>query len=689
MRLTIISCFMLALFLCSCEQFSGGNTFSEIEEAEYSRKIESKKMAEWLNSEDPEIRLRAVEMLGRIQDSSQVIQLANRLSDDDARVRYAAIFALGQLFAPEAEPYLTDALLKEADKENRLAIITALGKTSTNKNPDILKDFVESSDPEYQQESAIASGVMAYRGYHPHQLAFSLGKLMRNTGNPGISWRGAYAVYRIGALRSFNDLTQALRMNDPITRFFALKGMDQLIFLMNAPQFKQFRTQPAMQELLRVYSSRDFQELITNQAADSTYWYIRLAAAELMGNMENQSMQNALVKMLDDSHPSVQIQAIKSLGNYKNWLTRKEMRRIYKDSKDWRIRGEALVVLSLVQPNEALEHVKKDLIENPWPLNYYAIRTLDSLKTIDPAKKLKEEAEATELLQKLADNENMAQTTLALEVLVDRPQPPDIDFFIDKLRSGDPAITTIVASYLALVDDPRPSQAVTPLVEVYKKFQAPADLEAMEAVITALDSIDSQEAVPFLREQLQNRYQSLQKKATRALEHITKQKDVASPIVEPASPIRWDFKRVNPDSSYRVRVQTTAGDFTIELQPEKAPVTVGNFISLIENNFYNNIFFHRVVPGFVIQAGDPRGDGWGGSGYAIPCEYNDLEYDRGVVGMALSGKDTGSSQFFITQTPQPHLNGNYTIFGSVVSGMDVVDRIMMFDKIVKMQLSVH
>ncbi len=241
MKFIVIACLGFIALLFACEKFSGGNIISEIETAEYIRNIDSQKMAKWLNSEDPAVRLRAVEALGGIQDSSQAVQLANRLSDADARVRYAAIFALGQLFSPEAEPYLTEALLTEADKENRLAIITALGKTSSNKNPDVLKDFVESSDPEYQQESAIACGVMAYRGYHPHQLAFSLGKLIKKQNNPGISWRGAYAVYRIGALRSFSDLTSGLRMNDPLTRFFALKGMDQLIFLMNAPQFKEFR----------------------------------------------------------------------------------------------------------------------------------------------------------------------------------------------------------------------------------------------------------------------------------------------------------------------------------------------------------------------------------------------------------------------------------------------------------------
>jgi len=92
------------------------------------------------------------------------------------------------------------------------------------------------------------------------------------------------------------------------------------------------------------------------------------------------------------------------------------------------------------------------------------------------------------------------------------------------------------------------------------------------------------------------------------------------------------------------------------------------------------------VPNFVIQDGCPRGDGWGGPGYAIPCEYNDLPYGVGAVGMALSGKDTGGSQWFITLSPQPRLEGRYTVFGQVTSGIEVVERIMPGDRIERIEL---
>ena len=128
-------------------------------------------------------------------------------------------------------------------------------------------------------------------------------------------------------------------------------------------------------------------------------------------------------------------------------------------------------------------------------------------------------------------------------------------------------------------------------------------------------------------------------------------------------------------------MSTSKGTFTIELLPEDAPLTVDNFVQLARRGYFNNITFHRVVPNFVVQGGDPRGDGNGGPGHSIRCEINQVPYERGAVGMALSGKDTGGSQWFVTHAPQPHLDGGYTVFGKVIAGMDVVDNIVRGDAI--------
>ena len=130
-------------------------------------------------------------------------------------------------------------------------------------------------------------------------------------------------------------------------------------------------------------------------------------------------------------------------------------------------------------------------------------------------------------------------------------------------------------------------------------------------------------------------------------------------------------------------VVTSKGAFTIAFLTEEAPLTVDNFVQLARKGYFNGQTVPRVVPNFVIQTGDPRGDQNGGPGYQIRCEINEAPYERGAVGMALSGKDTGGSQWFVTHSPQPHLDGGYTVFGRVIRGMDVVDNVARGDTIVR------
>jgi cyclophilin family peptidyl-prolyl cis-trans isomerase len=122
------------------------------------------------------------------------------------------------------------------------------------------------------------------------------------------------------------------------------------------------------------------------------------------------------------------------------------------------------------------------------------------------------------------------------------------------------------------------------------------------------------------------------------------------------------------------------GEFVIELFPDKAPVTVNNFIFLAKEGFYDGVTFHRVLEGFMAQTGDPTGTGMGGPGYEFANEDSDLVFDKeGVVAMANAGRDTNGSQFFITFGPTEWLNGDYTIFGQVISGMEVVKSLTLRD----------
>lgn len=143
---------------------------------------------------------------------------------------------------------------------------------------------------------------------------------------------------------------------------------------------------------------------------------------------------------------------------------------------------------------------------------------------------------------------------------------------------------------------------------------------------------------------------------------------------------QWDSPpdmQIDPDAVYEATIQTNKGTIEAELYPEHAPRTVNNFAFLADEGFYDEIAFHRVIDGFMVQGGDPTGTGRGGPGYQFDDELegNPLTHETGVLSMANAGPNTNGSQFFITRAPQSHLDGKHTVFGDVTSGQDVVDAI--------------
>jgi cyclophilin family peptidyl-prolyl cis-trans isomerase len=135
--------------------------------------------------------------------------------------------------------------------------------------------------------------------------------------------------------------------------------------------------------------------------------------------------------------------------------------------------------------------------------------------------------------------------------------------------------------------------------------------------------------------------------------------------------------KIDQDRKYAATMQTSCGTMVLELFADQTPVTVNNFVTLARDGFYDGLTFHRIVPGFVIQGGDPKGDGTGGPGYRFEDEFvKSLTFDRpGLLAMANSGPNTNGSQFFITLGPAAHLNGKHTIFGEITEGKDVLDTI--------------
>jgi len=230
---------------------------------------------------------------------------------------------------------------------------------------------------------------------------------------------------------------------------------------------------------------------------------------------------------------------------------------------------------------------------------------------------------------------------------------------------------------------PPPDAAVVDKLEgLVDRLRDGEDSETLLSVVGALGALKagaSSRLVPLLRHPVL----AVRRKAEEAYRAITGERAPRpGPPLPPHRPVDVAAAaRIAAGPPLHAVLHTTRGDVRIRLHAAEAPGTVLNFVGLARQGFYANRAFHRVVPNFVIQGGDPRGDGYGGPGHSIRCELGPTPYRRGAVGMALAGPDTGGSQFFLMHSRHPHLDGRYTVFAEVVSGQEVVDAIVPGDTV--------
>jgi cyclophilin family peptidyl-prolyl cis-trans isomerase len=260
--------------------------------------------------------------------------------------------------------------------------------------------------------------------------------------------------------------------------------------------------------------------------------------------------------------------------------------------------------------------------------------------------------------------------------------------------SGAPSATPTLVARLSAEDPVVRMAAAAGLARLDAKDQVPALLAALErsagdgtyvaraATLSALARLDPNGAAPVLARALEDREWAIRVRAAELLRGIDPSATAIPATPAPAPPVP-ELSAVQtlltPAFTPTAYIDTEKGLVQIELAVVDAPRTAANFTALARKGFFSNVPWHRVVADFVVQGGDPRGDGEGGPGYTIRDEINQRPYLRGTVGMALDWADTGGSQFFITHSPQPHLDGRYTVFGQVVAGMDVVDALRQWD----------
>jgi cyclophilin family peptidyl-prolyl cis-trans isomerase len=339
----------------------------------------------------------------------------------------------------------------------------------------------------------------------------------------------------------------------------------------------------------------------------------------------------------------------------------------------------------------------QELIMTDWRGASSLAQALGEVAALPETTKNKKElaSRAEDILRGMLDYKNSGITINTLVAVHSEYAIPDVlrafaafkskdlaDTLRKHLKESDAVIRATAAELLGEL--PANEANTRALVEALPA--ALQDKELNDAVLAILDALGKQKSVvanDAIKTGLDSRDHHVRRKAVAVLK-ANGAGDFSSRIgIVQTSNTTADYERAIARSGKTANavVTTSKGTFTVQLLPEDAPLNVDNFIQLANRKYFNGITVHRVVPNFVIQDGDPRGDGNGGPGYQIRCEINLVPYERGAVGMALSGKDTGGSQWFATHSPQPHLDGGYTVFGKVIVGLNVVDNIVRGDVI--------
>jgi HEAT repeat protein/cyclophilin family peptidyl-prolyl cis-trans isomerase len=617
--------------------------------------------------------------------------LLRLLGDGEPRTRRRAALAIGRVGMRDGVPPLIP-ILKDPDPEVRQMAAFALGLLRDGRARDPLVAALGDPAPIVRGSAAEALGLIG-----DSAAADAIGRMARD-----IVEAGALAELPGEADDSRRD-TPAAAYRLALYALVRLKAYDQLsLAALDATGQPRVRWWPVAYALQRIEDPRAFNPLVT--LAKDPNPYTRAFAAKGLGPLKNRDALPVLLPMAASADRAVAVEAIRSLGRLGDPAAAPALATLARAVKtDPNVRAEAVVALGAVGGEGTVDAVLDVLADPSAPIRAAAIGALARLDPegfvtvlsgLDPDNHwsvraalatalggLAPETALPRLRVMLADTDHrVIPAVLAAIAQLRTPEASTVLF--DHLKNDDAVIRTAAAN---AIRELKPPNAAAALVEAYKAGQPDLTYVARGAALAALAAYGAAEATPTLTTALADKDWAIRVRAAALLKQLDPASDADTRIRPAPTAYTADFYEspgmVNPPVSTHVYIETDRGLVQIELAVLDAPLTVENFVTLARKRFFDGMTFHRVVPDFVVQSGDPRGDGEGGPGYTIRDEVNQRPYLRGAVGMALDWADTGGSQFFITHSPQPHLDARYTVFGRVISGMEIVDQIQQWEVI--------
>ena len=612
--------------------------------------------------EDPSaaIRRRAALAIGRVRVADGVEALAGALSDPQMEVREIAAFGLGLIGDPVAAEPLVEAL-RDVSPVVQGRAAQALGMLGVSGTVDAIQAMVSMHvteaydvDPEElgypltPRVEAFRSGLYALAALGSYDSLVAT--ILTEEGDPVLWWWPvAHALSQVGDQRAVGPLQTLAGIQGSIGVAIAARGLGAL---------GDSSVLPALVELLDP-RRRDARVVVTAVRALADLGDDKAAPA-LRRLLQTPNLDQTLLLEL--------VEALAAVGDRSSTDAMIELL-----THRWPpLRGAALRGLARLDPDLFVLVLSGLQVDSQWQVRADLAR---ALAFMDP------DVGAFRLTLMLEDEDRRVISDV-LRSLVAVRAPNLVDVLLAHLSDSDVVVRKTAATLLGELEV---RQAVQPLASAYQDAVGDPSYLARAAVVDALARIGGVPALETVQAALQDPDWAVRVRAAEHLAARTPSSDGATAI-RPA-PMRLPFEAyrssdlVTPSVSPHVFIDTDRGTIQIELAVNEAPLTADNFMRLARAGFYNGLLVHRVVPNYVVQAGDPRSDSEGGPGYTIRDELSPLPFLRGTVGMALDWADTGGSQFFITSSPQPQLDGRYTVFGKVIAGMDVVDQLQPGDVI--------
>lgn len=634
-------------------------------QAEDTRRFDARGLTAAARHAEPLVRRVAALAIGRIGDIAGADLLAELLRDPDSTVQSHAAFAMGLLGDSSAVPTLRDLVVNTApDRQHELhaEAATALAKIGTAEAADAIREVLgpwigraaTSAPPPAVEASVTQAWRLGTRAPLQQLVEFTVSPLRL------VKIGAVYSLARLRAPQAADVLLTATDNVEIEMRLYAVRALTAA-FADSAGLDRQ-----ALSARVR--------RLVGDEEP-----HIRIMALRTLGTYRDSSLATAVKDRLADSDPNVRVQAVATLADLGGSVAEESLRDQV-GRRPFAVQRQALIGLARVAGPRSLDLVA-DWLGNPdWQFRMAGAEALGYV-TVDSV---------IPWLVYLTQDTDARVAAVALASLSAVGPDTATVWARQLITHRDAVVRAIAANRLGAAANP---DDIDRLVSGYQLAERDSISDARIAIVGALGRIAERgftERVAvedgFLARVPPSPDYLVRRAAGELFPEAARRWGPSSPIetgrgLEDYRDITRRFVAPGSKGTETLVFDTDRGRLIMDLFARDAPLTVSGLLQLVDQRAFDNLLWHRVVPGFVVQTGDPRGDGFGGPGYATRDEVNPHRYFRGTVGVALSGPDTGGSQLFVTLGPQPHLDGTYTVVGRVISGMEVIDLTTQGDRI--------